>query len=99
MEPVCHEGELVYVRYAESTEVGEDIICYSNEGIHIKRLGENGPYSLNKAFPFEPKSEVKIVGKVLGIVSANDLPKKEDLSLLEQIRHGEIMKFKEKFGI
>ena len=98
MEPVYHEGDSVYVRYADSAEVGEDIICSSNEGIHIKRLGENGPYSLNKVFPFKPENEVKIVGKVLGIVSANDLPKKEDLSLLEQIRHGEIREFKEKHG-
>ncbi|MBQ6392314.1 MAG: S24 family peptidase, partial [Eubacterium sp.] len=98
MEPVYHDGDSVYVRYTESADVGEDVIISSKEGIHIKRLGDDGVYSLNKMFPFTPDGEVRIVGKVLGIVSANDLPKKEDLPLLEQIRHDEIREFKEKYG-
>ena len=57
MEPVYRNGESVYVQYTDSAVIGEDVICSSRAGIHIKRLGENGVYSLNKDYPFIPDGE------------------------------------------
>lgn len=99
MEPVYRNGESVYVQYTESAEIGEDVICSSSEGIHIKRLGENIAYSLNKDYPFEPNGEVRIIGKVLGIVSSRDCPNQTELASLESIRHDEIREFKEIHGL
>ena len=95
MEPVYRNGESVYVQYTDSAEIGEDVICSSRAGIHIKRLGENGVYSLNKDYPFIPDGEVRIIGKVLGILSSRDYPNQVELDALEDIRHDEIRGFKE----
>jgi DNA-binding XRE family transcriptional regulator len=95
MEPVYHDGDQVYIHYTESVMAGEDIICSSPAGIHIKRMGDHGPYSLNKNCPFMPDGEVKIIGRVLGTVSSKDRPDKEEISILEEICHDKIMEFKE----
>ena len=47
MLPVYRENDWVYVQYTAYASVGEDVICSSQAGMHIKRLGEQGPYSLN----------------------------------------------------
>ena len=99
MEPVYRSGESVYVKHTDSAEIGEDVICSSGAGLHIKRLGENGAYSLNNDFPFIPEGEVRIIGKVLGIVSSRDFPNETELDVLEDVRHAEISEFKEKYGI
>jgi gamma-glutamylcyclotransferase (GGCT)/AIG2-like uncharacterized protein YtfP len=76
------------------------VICSSSAGLHIKRLGENSLlYSLNKDYPFLPESEVKIVGKVLGIVSSRDYPTRSELDSLQEIRKNEIREFKERHGL
>ena len=100
MEPAYRNGEYVYVKYTESAEIGEDVICSSSAGLHIKRLGEDGlVYSLNKNYPFLPESEVKIIGKVLGIVSSRDYPTRSELESLQEIRKDEIREFKERHGL
>lgn len=99
MEPGYRNGESVYVRYADSAEIGDDVICSSSAGLHIKRLGEEGVYSLNADYPFLPESEVKIIGKVLGIVSSRDYPDRSELDTLQEIRSEEIRAFKEKQGM
>ena len=100
MEPGYRNGEYVYVKYTESAEIGEDVICSSSAGLHIKRLGENSLlYSLNKDYPFLPESEVKIIGKVLGIVSSRDYPTRSELDSLQEIRKNEISEFKERHGL
>ena len=100
MEPGYRNGEYVYVKYTESAEVGEDVICSSCAGLHIKRVGENSSlYSLNKDYPFLPESEVKIIGKVLGIVSSRDYPTRSELDNLQEIRKNEIREFKERHGL
>ena len=99
MEPVYRDGEAVYVRYADSAEIGDDVICSSSAGLHIKRLGEDGVYSLNTDYPFLPESEVKIIGKVLGIVSSRDYPNRAEMDSLQEIRADEIREFKEKHGM
>ena len=99
MEPVYRDGESVYVKYTETAEIGDDVICASSTGLHIKRLGEAGVFSLNTAYPFIPESEVKIIGKVMGIVSSRDYPNPSELDSLQEIRKDEIREFKERYGM
>ena len=97
MEPVYRHGENVYVKYTEYAEIGDDVICSSSAGLHIKRLGKNSQvYSLNKDYPFLPESEVKIIGKVLGIVSTRDYPTRSELDSLQELRKDEIREFKKR---
>ena len=103
MLPVYHEDDWVYVQYAETADIGEDVICSSRAGMHIKRLGEDGPYSLNKNEPFTLTTEddhVRIIGRVLGIVDPTaDLPSDSDNDTLQELREDEIRAFREEHGI
>ncbi len=103
MLPVYHEDEWVYVQYADAAYVGEDVICSSRAGMHIKRLGENGPYSVNKAAPFALSAEddhVRIIGRVLGIVDpAADFPSEADNAVLTELRRDEIHRFKKEHNL
>ena len=102
MLPVYEEGDWVYVEYTPSASVGEDVICSSRAGFHIKRLGESGPYSVNKDAPFTLTGEddrVEIVGRVLGIVNPSDYPSRAENDSLREIRRDEIKSFKEKYGL
>ena len=103
MLPVYHENDWVYVQYTPSADIGEDVICSSRAGMHIKRLGENGPYSVNKEFPFTLTSEddhVRIVGRVLGIADpGSDFPGAADAALLADLRSDEIREFRKSHGL
>ena len=103
MLPVYHEDDWVYVQYTDSAEIGEDVICSSRAGMHIKRLGEEGPYSVNKEAPFTLTGEddrVRIVGRVLGIVNPDaDFPSISDSDLLAELRSEEIREFRKKHGL
>ncbi len=103
MLPVYHENDWVYVQYTGYASVGEDVICSSRDGMHIKRLGKQGPYSLNSDFPFTLTSEddhVRIVGRVLGIVDpGSDIPGAEDNAVLMDLRRNEIRDFRKKHGL
>jgi len=103
MLPVYHENDWVYVQYTECADIGEDVICSSQAGMHIKRLGAQGPYSLNRDLPFTLTSEddhVRIVGRVLGIVDPSaDIPSAEDNTVLEELRRDEIREFRQKHGL
>ena len=102
MLPVYHDGDLVYVQYTNQAEPGEDVLCSSVAGMHIKRLGEDGVYSLNKDLPFtltSPDDHVRIIGKVLGIVSSSDQPDPEDCDTLEEIRREEIREYTIRHGL
>ena len=96
MLPLYHDGDLVYIQYTSDAEPGEDVLCSSVAGMHIKRLSEDGVYSLNKALPFtltSPDDHVRIIGKVLGIVSSADYPNEEECSTLRELRHEEIREY------
>jgi len=71
--------------------------------MHIKRLGEEGPYSVNKDAPFTLTGEddhVRIVGRVLGIVDPTaDIPSTSDNDLLAELRRDEIREFREEHGL
>ena len=99
MEPVYHEGNYVYIRYADSAYSGEDVVCATASGLVIKRMDENGHlYSVNKAQPFGKKYEddhIVIRGKVLGIVSPADYAPDADLPILNELFHDELKEFYE----
>ncbi len=103
MLPKYHSGDMVYVQFTKSPDVGEDVICRSKEGLHIKRLGKKGPYSLNPDLPFtltSPDDHVETVGRVLGIVNtACDFPSADEEDLLRELRHQDIEEFREKYGL
>ena len=103
MLPVYHEDDWVYVQYVPGAGIGEDVICSSRAGIHIKRLGEEGPYSVNKEAPFTLTSEddhVQVIGRVLGIVDpVSDFPDAADNELLMDLRSKEIREFRQKHGL
>ena len=103
MLPVYRDGDWVYIQYTESAGIGEDVICSSRAGMHIKRLGEDGPYSVNKEVPFSLTGEddhVRIVGRVLGIVDpSSDFPGFAENEILAELRRDEIRAFREKHGL
>ena len=96
MLPVYHDGDLVYIQYTNQAEPGEDVLCSSVAGMHIKRLGTDGVYSLNPDYPFtltSPDDRVRIIGRVLGIVSEADEPTEEDLADVRELRKEEIKEY------
>ncbi|MDO4804520.1 MAG: XRE family transcriptional regulator [Lachnospiraceae bacterium] len=103
MMPRYHSGDMVYVQFTQSPNVGEDVICRSKEGFHIKRLGEDGPYSLNPDIPFtltSPDDHVETIGRVLGIVNSSaDFPTEEEGDLLRELRYEDIEEFREKYHL
>ncbi len=102
MLPVYRDGDLVYVHYTNSAAPGEDVLCSSVAGIHIKRLGEDGVYSLNKDYPFmltSPEDRVQIIGKILGTVSSSDYPDSTECDALQELRRDEILQFQKTHGL
>ena len=103
MLPVYREDEWVYVQYTDAADVGEDVICSSRAGMHIKRMGAEGPYSVNRNAPFTLTAEddhVRIVGRVLGIVDpTTDLPDAADADILAELRRDEISAFRKAHGL
>lgn len=103
MLPKYQSGDMVYVQFTQSPDVGEDVICRSKEGFHIKRLGEEGPYSLNPEVPFtliSPEDHVETIGRVLGIVdAAADFPTPEEGDLLCELCHEDIVEFRKKYHV
>ena len=102
MLPVYRDGDLVYVQYTNSAAPGEDVLCSSVAGLHIKRLGEDGVYSLNRDYPFtltSPEDRVQIIGKILGTVSSSDYPDNAECDILQELRREEIRQFQEAHGL
>ena len=97
MLPAYHDGDLVYIQYTSQAEPGDDVLCSSVAGMHIKRMGEDGVYSLNPEFPFtltSPDDHVRVIGRVLGIVSPADEPDAKDREELQEIRRDEIREYR-----
>ena len=96
MEPLYHDGDLLYIVYTQEHKDGDDVVCSTADGAVVKRVYENKLISLNETYPFGEKSEddhVKVLGKVIGIVSKDSLPDETDLSVLEEIHSVELREF------
>lgn len=98
MEPVYHSGDLVYVQYTQAASPGDVVICSTADGAVIKCVNDKRQlFSLNDEFPYGMKSEddnVRVVGKVLGIVQPGDLPEGDELEELQEILAPEIAEYK-----
>lgn len=96
MEPIYHDGDMVYIKYSRTADDGNDVICSTADGAVIKRLRDRKLFSLNQDLPFGEKSEddhVVILGIVLGVVGSDDLPDEADLSVLEVLKADDISEF------
>ena len=101
MEPHYHNGDLVYIKYTNTADDGDDVICSTADGAVMKRLSNHKLYSLNKALPFGEKNEddhVVILGRVIGIVSDDELPDDADIPTLEEMKSEEIREFNRSHG-
>jgi len=47
MEPKYRDGDMVYVKYCDSADDGDDVICSTSDGAVIKHKKDNKIYSLN----------------------------------------------------
>lgn len=102
MEPVYHDGDIVYVKYTQDVENNNIVICATADGAVIKRIYNNKLYSLNPQYPYGEKSEddhVRIIGKVLGTVSADEIPDAEDASILSELKSEELYQFDKEYGV
>ena len=71
-------------------------ITTTADGAVIKRMYDNKLYSLNPQYPYGDKGEddhVQVIGKVLGTVSADEIPDKEDTALLRDLLSEELYEF------
>lgn len=90
MEPTFHDGDDLLIEHTETLSPGEiGIIIINGEGF-VKEYRENGVYSHNEeSYPFrrfQPGDNVRIVGRVLGKVSADQRPTKKEAAALDEIR-------------
>lgn len=102
MEPKYQDGDYVFVKYTQDAEDGDDVVAFCADGAVIKRLKDNKLYSLNSNYPFGEKSEddnVKIMGKVLGVAEAEDIPDADEWRDLQKIKASEIRQFEKEHGI
>ena len=102
MEPRYYDGDIVYAKYTNSAEDGQDVICSTADGAVIKHKSGNKLVSLNSDLPYGEKSEddhVQIEAVVLGIVPSWDLAKPEEIDMLEEAHRKEVRAFKDKYGL
>ncbi|MBQ5310428.1 MAG: helix-turn-helix domain-containing protein [Oscillospiraceae bacterium] len=100
MLPVYHDGDLVYVEYTDFAHPGQDVICTTANGGIIKRVTASYKLeSVNPALPFGEKNEddnVRIIGRVLGIVDSGDHPTERELTALRELFADELKETRSK---
>jgi hypothetical protein len=74
-------------------------ITTTADGAVIKRMYDNKLYSLNPRYPEDPQypygekgedDRVQVLGKMLGTVSADEIPDAEDVVILREIKVEEL---------
>ena len=74
-------------------------ITTTADGAVIKRMYDNKLYSLNPRYPEDPQypygekgedDHVQVIGRVLGTVSADEIPDAEDVVILREIKVEEL---------
>lgn len=97
MEPKYFDSDLLYVKYTNQCQNGDDAVCVYHEGFILKRYYNHRLYSLNLSRPFGDQheyDEIKMIGKVIGIVDfERDIPSKEDQLILEKIYADELNRY------
>lgn len=90
MEPTFHNGDDLFIEHVESLLPGEIGIFTVNGDGYVKEYQPDGLHSHNPAYPvihFTEGDDVRCVGRVLGIVEANQYATDAELKMLEEIRH------------
>ena len=97
MEPVYHDSDVVYFRYAESAFPGDDVVCSTSRGAIIKRMNkEGGLFSLNPDYPYTMTSEgdhVRLLGVVTGILEEADRVSPVEETDLSELFRSELKAF------
>ena len=103
MEPDYKNGKLVYFEYTDSACPGDDVVLRWGDTAFVKRLDEDGcPYSINPEFPFEYNgdgSDLRIIGRVLGVITSHDLPPKKYENMLNEMFEEELYEFNAEHGL
>ena len=83
-------------------------ITTTADGAVIKRMYDNKLYSLNPRYPEDPQypygekgenDRVQVLRKVLGTVSAEEIPDAEDAAILKDLKSEELYEFEKEDGI
>lgn len=102
MEPDYHPDDMVFFEYTDSANVGDDVVvCWGGKAF-IKRLASDGTlYSVNSKYPFVYEgdgSDIRILGRVLGILGSDDQPSENDLISLKELFHDELVAYEREHG-
>ena len=102
MEPEYSPGDIVFFEYTNYAGVGDDVVvCWGGKAF-IKRLANDGTlYSLNENYPFIYEGDgrdIRILGRVLGVLNADDQPSKDDHVALQELFHDELDDYYRKHG-
>lgn len=97
MEPVYHDGDILFVTNAETGNTGDDLICTTADGLVVKRMNADRQlYSVNPDFPFGTKTEddhVRIIGRVIGVAGEDDFADGDMVAVLEDVMSDEVEEF------
>ena len=102
MEPVYHDGDILYFRFADIARTGADVVCSTIHGAIVKRMGRSGLFSVNPARPFRMKTEadnVRLLGVVTGPALPEDWPSRSERRILEECFREEERDFRRKFRL
>ena len=100
MEPVYHDGDIVYCAKPKEIKAGQDVVCRTSQGKLIKRIAEDGSlYSVNpnplyKVRKMCDDDDVRIMGVVIGTVKHSDYPSQKELITLNELCQNEMKEFK-----
>ncbi len=102
MEPAYHPEDQVFFEYASAARPGEDVVvCWAGQAF-IKRLAPDGTlYSLNPDYPFVYEGDgedIRLLGRVLGVLAPEDLPAGEDLPILQDLFREELAAYGQAHG-
>lgn len=101
MEPLYHEGDLLFFRFARTAYPRQDVVCSNADRMFIKRLAADGTlYSVNpdRLFRNYADKNVRIVGVVTGVTEEGDLPPKAEEPFLAQVFEEELKEFERETG-
>jgi len=90
MEPTFHNGDDLFIEHTTSIEPGEIGIFIVNGDGFVKEYQADGLHSHNPEYPvlrFTEGDDVRCVGRVLGIVEADQYATNAELEILEELRH------------
>lgn len=76
--------EYIFVRKNRASAKADAAVCSTADGAVVKRVRGHKLYSLNRELPYGDKTEddhVQVIGRVLGVLSAEDLPREEYILL------------------